>query len=556
MSSKTLLVARREFLENLRTKAFWIGIFMVPIMLVAAIVVPILLAKTKDVRHYAVIDESGWLLPEIEKRAEIPDYGSILARVAEDQAHVVKELDPVRAELQKFGDDMKPLLAKIGLDPEKMQKVAKDAGVDGTDVEATKKEMRKLGVQLEELERPEGTPALQAKGVAGEMIARLAQLGAFLKQWWSQLPKDKAADFNQNSSRGLYVRVPVEGSGDALINDLNDRLQREQLFAYFVINKDPVSGTEGCKYVSTNLTDEDLNRWFSRLASEIVRGKRLEQEGIAPDRADWLNQRVDFTPRKLSKAGTEEKVEDVDEIRQWAPVAFVYLLWIAIFSVMQMLLTNTIEEKSNRILEVLLSSISPLQLMRGKILGIAATGLTMVVSWVISFVLIARFVPMLFDKPPSFDPWTIAGDPLYLTSFLVYFTLGYLLFACLFVGIGSVCNSLKEAQNLQMPVSILLMVPLFAMVPISKDPSGRLATFLSWFPPFTPFVMMNRAAKPPSLEVYIGTTVLLVVSILVVQWAAAKIFRIGVLMTGKPPTLREMLRWIKAPVGQVPVRNA
>jgi ABC-type Na+ efflux pump permease subunit len=105
------------------------------------------------------------------------------------------------------------------------------------------------------------------------------------------------------------------------------------------------------------------------------------------------------------------------------------------------------------------------------------------------------------------------------------------------------------------PITILLIVPLFAMMPITRDPNGSLAKVLSFIPPFTPFVMMNRAAGPPELWEYAVTTVLLVVSIAVALWAAAKVFRIGVLLTGKPPKPSEIIRWIRAPVGTVAVRR-
>jgi ABC-type Na+ efflux pump permease subunit len=105
------------------------------------------------------------------------------------------------------------------------------------------------------------------------------------------------------------------------------------------------------------------------------------------------------------------------------------------------------------------------------------------------------------------------------------------------------------------PVTIVLMVPLLSMMPIARDPNGLLARIMSFVPPFTPFVMMNRAAGPPTPLEYLLTTVLMVLSILVVMWASAKVFRIGILMTGKPPRLGEILRWLRAPVGTVPTRR-
>src|SRR5690606_22357770 len=166
---------------------------------------------------------------------------------------------------------------------------------------------------------------------------------------------------------------------------------------------------------------------------------------------------------------------------------FVYLLWIAVFSIAQMLLTNTVEEKSNRIIEVLLSSVSPHQLMNGKILGIAATGLTMIGSWVV-FALIGLKV---VDLDVAWS--AVVSDPLYLGSFIGYFLAGYLIYAAVLVAIGSVCNSLKEAQNLMQPVILVLMVPVIAMFFVVRDPNGTVARILTYIPVYTPFLMMNRA---------------------------------------------------------------
>ncbi|MGD2135716.1 MAG: ABC transporter permease, partial [Gemmatimonadales bacterium] len=276
---------------------------------------------------------------------------------------------------------------------------------------------------------------------------------------------------------------------------------------------------------------------------------------IDPRVAQWIQQPLAFETLKVSGEGEEEEVQVRDKLRQWAPVVFVYLLWISVFTVSQMLLTNTVEEKSNRVIEVLLSSVSPVELLAGKIAGIAATGLTMVGSWVVMFFLGTKYLPRAFDAPAELDLTSLASDPVYIGSFLGYFLLGYLFYAAILVSMGSVCNTLKEAQNLMQPVILFLIVPLMAMVPIGRDPNGTLAQVLSYFPPFTPFVMMNRAAGPPTTVEYVVTTLLLIVSVGAVLWAGAKVFRIGILLTGKPPKVREILRWIRAPVGAVPVRK-
>ena len=337
--------------------------------------------------------------------------------------------------------------------------------------------------------------------------------------------------------------------------DLNSEVLNEHLFAYFVIPPKPEDDAQGARYVARNLADDDLDKWFTELVTGAVQERRLAQANLDPVLVRWVQQPIRFEARKVTGSGAAEEVTMNDKIRQLAPVGFVYLLWIGVFTISQMLLTNTVEEKSNRIIEVLLSSVSAVQLMAGKIVGVAWTGLAMLVTWLGSFFLVTRYVPGWMGAPATFDLSFILQDPLYLLSFAVYFVLGYLLFASLLVSIGAAVNTLKEAQNLMGPVTILLIVPLMAMMPIAQDPNGGLAKVMSWIPPFTPFVMMNRAAAPPTLVEYLGTSALLLVSIAAALWMAAKIFRVGILMTGKAPTPREILRWIRAPVGTVPVRK-
>ena len=127
---------------------------------------------------------------------------------------------------------------------------------------------------------------------------------------------------------------------------------------------------------------------------------------------------------------------------------------------------------------------------------------------------------------------------------MLYFLGGYLLYAAVLVAIGSVCNTLKEARNLMQPVMMILMVPLIAMVFITQEPNGTVAKVLSYVPIYTPFTMMNRAAGPPETWEYIVTSALLLVTIWFTFKAAGKVFRVGVLMTGNPPKLKEILGWL------------
>ncbi|MEM1177432.1 MAG: ABC transporter permease [Acidobacteriota bacterium] len=547
LDAKTRLVAAREVVENVRTKAFWIGILIFPLILVLSIVIPTLLEKSRSARVYTVIDQSGWLLEAIDKRAALPDLEKVFRHALE-----LKRSDDEKsqAEFEALPEQLRQTILQLEM---ALPMVKAQLGDDVELSDAESKVLEGFAATISGLSGPRGERLRSM--VPEAAMAELEGLRNAVRDWWQELPSDEAKAFGGAVTKDRYVRQdPPPGDGDALIEQLNQMVLDEDLFAYFIIGDDPVNGERPIKYVSENLTDEDLSRWFGNLATEAVRDVRLQEKEIDPDLAQWLQAPVQVESKKIGSGG-EEEVDDTDRVRQWAPVAFVYLLWIAIFSIAQMLLTNTVEEKSNRIMEVLLSSVSPLQLMIGKIAGIAATGLLMVVAWMVFLVLAVKGLPLLMSNQPAVDLTSIATDTFYLGSFVIYFLLGYLFFASLLVAIGSVCNSLKEAQNLQSPVMMMLMVPLFAMVPIAQDPNGPLAKFLSYVPPFTPFVMMNRAAGPPAPWEYVATTLLLIVSVVFVMWAAAKVFRVGILMTGKPPKISEILRWIRVPVGTVAVRR-
>lgn len=532
--SKIFLVAEREFLENVRTKSFWLGILLFPLLIGLAIGGPILLQRFKSARSYAVMDRSGWLANAMEREILAADLAHVLRAAAEKH-------DQGDAALAELPDVLQPLAAVAArLEEAQLRLLARSLADAGRPAPSGS-------------EAALSPPAPPSSGLPPDALAATREHGRAVVDWWSAASVAEARQLAPGASRTRFVRVDVDAPPGQLEEELNSRLRDGELFAYFVIGPDPVAGNAGSKYVSKNLTDTGLMEWFGTVASAQVRLRRLEQEGIDPKVAGWIQQPLAFESRKLTAAGEEAGVETHDLLKQWAPVAFVYLLWLSVFMAAQMLLTNTIEEKSNRIMEVLLSAVSPIQLMAGKIAGIAATGLTMVASWVVTFFLAALYLPRLLDAPPKLEFTALLNEPVYIGSFLAYFLLGYVLFAAILVAIGSMCNTLKEAQNLMTPITLVLVLPLLAMMPIGQDPNGTLARVLSYIPPFTPFVMMNRAAGPPTAFEYLTTTMLLVASIFLALWAAAKIFRIGILLTGKPPRLREILRWIRAPVGQVVV---
>jgi ABC-2 type transport system permease protein len=518
--NKAFLVARHEYVETVRTKAFWLGILAFPVIISLAIGIPMLLDKTKDVRKYAVIDQSGFLWQEIETRIYLEDVRNVILASRDKRKKGGEAFDRLPEVVRRL------TLAWMAL------------GEDSQDAFVSR-----LGGQRSGSATRAGQEALwDPETDAAEFLA--SGNGDQLFAWWRDTPIDDMSDLDIDLARRrfLVVEVPEERRS---AEELNRMVADEQLFAYFVIGQDPVAGSEGSKYVSNNLTDRKLVNWLRGLASGVVREHRIASESIDASVARWIQEPLRFEARKVGDEGTEEEVEAEDTARQWAPTAFTYLLWISIFTGAQMLLTSTIEEKSARIMEVLVSSVSHFELMAGKVAGVAAAGLTVVGSWAVFIFLAVIAVPILVGAPSLGFIGQIIADPGFLLAFMVYFVLGYLLYASLLVGVGSVCTSIKDAQGLMMPIMIPMMIPIFAMVPVSQDPNGLFARVMSFIPPFTPFVMMNRAAGPPELWEYVATTLLLIGAIYLTMVGAARVFRIGILMTGKPPKLMEIIRWLR-----------
>ena len=205
-----------------------------------------------------------------------------------------------------------------------------------------------------------------------------------------------------------------------------------------------------------------------------------------------------------------------------------------------------LEEKSNRIMEVLLGSLTPNQLMTGKILGIGLVGLTQLAVYAISGVVAQVY--MLSSKMGTDYAWLLDMlTPMKMVYFVVFFVLGYFMYTAMFAAIGAVCNSEQEAQNLQAPVQYLLMIPMISTIYFVKYPDSTVSVVVSLIPIFSPMVMYMRISllTPPFWQIALSI-VLMLGTIWILFRGVAKIFRIGVLMYGKRPTIPEILRWARA----------
>ena len=499
------LVALREYVENAKTKGFWIGIFMLPVVLFLSFQVPFLLEKKgAPMRHFVLIDQSGEFEPIIAKALE-----------------------------QEYQRRMLSALIEYA---------------------------REHTGAVPEFARPFASMRTEAV----EQFTAAGGKDFFMRDLVPHLPREAAA-FDE--PRRLFYRVssPVDANepGDAMTEALRPYLRGEKavdfegapvkLDAAIVIPKEvsvirpgvKTAETNGVQYWSGNVTDKTLRNMVENAINQEVKRREYLARGLDSELYRAVeNTRVPMAELNPKKEQGKERVSRAEVLAQWAPVGFVYLLWVALFSISQMLLSNTIEEKSNRIIEVLLSSVTPGEFIMGKLAGIAAVGLTMVGAWLGSLIALLA-LKATGETSVAAQFLSMLRSSSLLPAFVVYFFFGYLLYAGIILSIGSVCNTLKEAQNYMGVITMLMMVPLLTMMFIPKDPHGTVATALSWIPIYTPFIMMNRAAADPPMFDLIGTMVLLIAFTAFVLWASVKIFRIGILRSGQPPRIIEMLQWLR-----------
>lgn len=233
-----------------------------------------------------------------------------------------------------------------------------------------------------------------------------------------------------------------------------------------------------------------------------------------------------------------------------AGFAGAFVLYMAILLYGIQVMRAVLEEKTSRIVEIIISVLRPWQLMLGKILGVGAVGLTQLGIWALSVVLLLTFgLPYLLALRPELLELQNAAQYLPqaggLALFLVFFVLGYFLFSSLYAAAAAMCSTDEEAQQTQIPITMLLVVPMLFLAPIMDNPHGPLGTWLSLVPFFTPILMFPRFMAGAPLWQVATSLLLMVIAIVVVAWVAGRIYRVGILMQGKRPTLPEIVRWIR-----------
>lgn len=431
---KTLRIAWREYTESVRTKAFFIGIVIAPILMSGSIIAMVLFENVKDVseKTLAVVDHSGRIGEALAEKADERNAGWIHDSETGEQVHPT---------------------------------------------------------YLVELVLP-------------------------------------AEDLN-----GLRV-------------DLSNRVRERKLAAFVELGEELIDpGQDPAKlrfsYHSENPVMDDMRGWVRNAVNDVIREQRAAEVGIDAEVSQSILRWMNVSPEGLYEvdAGTGEVTDarpSNEGLAFGVPFGLAMLLFVMIMMGAMPLLHATLEEKTQRIAEVLLGSARPFELILGKLLGNLCVSLTAASVYLGGALITCYYKGLMEYVPFELLPW-----------FFVYMVAAIAMCGAGCIAVGAACNDAKEVQSLMLPIMLPFMLPMFVLVPVIKEPLGAFATWLSLFPPCTPMLMLLRQAGPatiPTWQPWVGLAGILVTSVLCV-WAGGRIFRVGLLMQGKPPKPADLLRW-------------
>lgn len=339
----------------------------------------------------------------------------------------------------------------------------------------------------------------------------------------------------------------IERSSGRLVDlrdQLNARVLAEEIDGYVALPPG-VLENERVLYRARNVGSGEVVRDLRNAASEAVQTERLRQAGLEQSNVNALFRRVEVDDASVTQTGEEGRGAEATFFYAYIVAFLIYFITV-IYG--QTVLRNVIEEKTNRIAEVMVSSVRASHLMLGKIVGVGSAALFQVGIWTVAVILVALRSDLIADRfgipREAFSALTI--PPVQAVLFILYFVLGFLLFAAVFAAAGAALTSEQESQSVQMPIMVPLFVPLIFSFRIAADPNSTMARVLGLFPLTAPITMPMRisAGGIPAWEIG-ASLALLVLGLVFVAWLAGKVFRVGILATGSRPSLRDLARWVR-----------
>jgi len=466
--NRILLIARREFLAYARTVGFWLSLLAFPLFAVLGGGIPLLIRNAEPVRSVAIVEDAG----------PGPAAGTLAASV---KASI--EADQSRRDINALA-----MAATVEAGPAASARIRRIADTEGyaAGLAALKHEAPKAGAGFK---RPK--QSLQLVDAPADLAAAA--------------PGEARDDL---ARRYLTDETPVEGHKLSAIVFLSN-----------------AGGKPSGRVWTARASDNSVEDVIRTALKDANRQEVFAAAGIDPKVVAETNRyRADvsvFSP----KAATGAEVSFRDKLPGVIGLVFGFMLWSLIITGASILLNSVMEEKANKILEVLLSSASPTEILAGKVLGVAMLTLSVMVVWGgLGVIGLSAGLPDI-----ARDVGAVLMERGLLIYFLLYTVGGYLMYAVLFAAIGAFCETPRDAQTLMGPIMMVLVAPMLVMQMALTTPDAPLVKFLSWVPFFTPFLMTARVPSDPPLIEIIGTLFGMFAMAAVMVWVAGRAFRAGAL---------------------------
>jgi ABC-2 type transport system permease protein len=368
-------------------------------------------------------------------------------------------------------------------------------------------------------------------GLGSELLSALAGAG-----------KAGARRGGQGQVRFDVRLIPVAADAAAQRRDLDAMARRREIGAWVWIGRDGLAANR-FEYHAENLSNVITQEVLSERLSEVVGRWRLRQAGYDAARIAALVRPLERRTERISATGSRAEGGAAGFF-----LAFVlfFMLYMGILIYGNQVMQGVLEEKGSRVIEVLASAVKPTELMLGKLAGICLVALTQMAIWAAAIAVVTTpGVVAALVTMPSQTTLPVLPPALWLNFFLL-FLCGFFLFATFYAMLGAAFNSLQEAQQLAGLPAIFVVAPAVFMVQVINDPDSALSVGLSLVPPLTPLVMMLRiATRMPPLWQLLTAYALCSAAIAVMIWLCARVYRVGILMYGKKPTLQEIWRWVR-----------
>ena len=362
--------------------------------------------------------------------------------------------------------------------------------------------------------------------------------------------RNDAAVFDKESGKKIQpayifeIVRPDNINAEAQKLDLSNRIDEGDLHAFLdigpnVLNLEGDENTYLMAYHAKNAAMDTVRTWLNDTINNHLRMTRMRDAGVDDSQADEILTWIQVVAMGL--VSIDEETGEIQAARKTSelealmvPMVLFFLMFIMVMMGAIPLLQTTMEEKTQRIAEVLLGSLTPFEFMGGKVLGALGVALTGTLFYLCGGILIVSKMGMANFIPFHIIPW-----------FLIFLIFEIIMVGSMMAALGSACNDPKDAQNLTFPAMIPVMFPMFIFMPILQEPTSGFATWMSLFPPFTPMLMLLRKAAPmdiPMWQPWVGLAGVILFTIISV-WMGGRIFRMGILMQGGAPKIGKIIRW-------------